>query len=211
MSNSAQKQHWEVIYQTKDTTSEVSWYRDNPKTSLELISSTGVDKDGRIIDIGGGDSVLAEELNKKGFKGLFVLDISGASLRRARKKLGGRAELVGWIEKDVLKFKTDVKFDVWHDRATFHFLTRKQDTARYVKIADRTLRPGGYLIIATFSAVGPKRCSGLEVRRYSEDSIKEAFGEKFSHIKSFEEIHTTPFNTKQSFLWSIFKKPTCSY
>ncbi len=205
MKNKLSKQHWENIYKTKDTTTEVSWYQGNPQTSVDLILSTGVDKVANILDVGGGDSKLADKLLEQGFKNVFVLDITGEALRKAQARLG-RAQLVTWIESDILRFETDTRFDVWHDRATFHFLTKKKDIRRYVELAGKFIKRGGYLIISTFSKEGPKQCSGLDITRYSEDTIKETVGKRFNLIKSFKEIHTTPFNTKQSFIYSVFKR-----
>lgn len=206
MKDNSIKQHWENIYQTKDTTHEVSWYQDNPQISTELILSTGADKNGNMIDIGGGDSKLADKLIELGFKNLFVLDISAKALGKAKTRLGDKAGVVTWIEADVLEFETDTRFDIWHDRATFHFLTEKKDIARYIETASEFIKPKGHLIISAFSINGPKRCSGLDITRYSEDSIKETFGKALNHIKSFEKVHVTPFNTKQNFLYAIFKK-----
>lgn len=200
------KEHWENVYRTKDTTNEVSWYQSNPKTSLDLILATDVDKDSNIIDIGGGDSNLVDKLIELGFANVFVLDISGKSLEKAKTRLGGKAKLVTWIENDILTFDSGLRFGIWHDRAAFHFLTKKRDIAHYVEIAGKHIKPGGYLIISTFSVNGPKKCSGLDITQYSENSIKKTFAERFEHIKSFEEVHITPFNTKQNFIWSVFKK-----
>ncbi len=206
MNLSSTKQHWEEIYQTKDTVREVSWYQDNPRTSIELILSTGVDKNGSIIDVGGGDSKLADKLLKLGFTNLSVLDISGKSLEKAKVRLKEKAKLITWIESDVLEFETESRFDIWHDRAAFHFLTKKEDITRYVEIAGKLIRPGGYLIVSAFSMKGPKKCSGLDITRYSESSIKESFKDKFNYVKGFEEIHITPFNTEQNFLFSLFRR-----
>lgn len=206
MKNNSSKQHWEEIYEVKDTTREVSWYQNNPKTSTDLILSTGVDKDGSIIDIGGGDSKLVDKLLDLGFKNIFVLDISARALQKAKNRLGEKAELITWVDKDVLDFDTNSRFDIWHDRAAFHFLTKEEDIARYVNIAEKLTKQNGHLIISTFSKNGPKKCSGLDITQYSENSIKKVFGKNFDHVRSFEETHTTPFDTKQIFLWSIFKK-----
>jgi len=206
MKNNKTKQHWEKIYREKDTTSEVSWYQNNPRTSIELILSTRIGKDAYIIDIGGGDSNLIDKLLELSFENLFVLDISAKSLEKAKTRLDDKADSVTWIESDVLKLETNISFDVWHDRATFHFLTNKEDIARYIEIVDKFIKPNGHLVIATFSVNGPKKCSGLYITQYSEDSIKRTFEKSFEHIKSIEEDHTTPFNTKQSFIYSVFKK-----
>ena len=206
MNSNSTKQHWEKIYQTKDTAREVSWYQDTPKTSIDFILSTGVDKNANIIDIGGGDSRLVDRFLELGFKNIFVLDISVEALQKAKTRLGKKGKSVIYIEADILEFGTESRFDIWHDRAAFHFLTKEEDIVRYVEIAGKFIKPNGYLIISTFSLNGPRKCSGLEVTQYSEDSIKKTFQKNFSHIRSFEEIHTTPFNTKQNFLFNLFKR-----
>lgn len=204
--NKSKKPHWEEIYRTKDTTSEVSWYQDNPKTSIDLILSTGMDKNVSIIDIGGGDSKLVDQLLKLDFKNLFVLDISARALEKAKTRLADKAKIITWIETDVLEFKTNNHFDIWHDRATFHFLTKKRKIARYIGIAYKLIKPNGYLIVATFAINGPKKCSGLDITQYTGDSIKKTFKQGFKHINSFKEVHITPFNTKQNFIYNVFKK-----
>ncbi len=206
MNGNSTKQHWEKIYQAKDTVREVSWYQDNPKTSIDLILSTGVDKSASIIDIGGGDSKLVDKLLELDFKNIFVLDISTKALQKAKTRLGGKGKSIIYIEADILEFDTESRFDIWHDRAAFHFLTKEEDIVRYIEIAGKFIKPSGYLIVATFSMNGPKKCSGLEITHYSTDSIKKTFRKDFSHIESFEEIHTTPFNTKQNFLFNLFKR-----
>lgn len=206
MNSNSTKQHWEKVYQEKDTTREVGWYQDVPKISINLIQSTRVDKNGYIIDIGGGDSKLVDNLLEFGFKNIIVLDISSKALQKAKVRLGEKAESVTWVETDILEFDTKLRFDLWHDRAAFHFLTEKEDIARYVKIAGKLIKPGGYLIVSTFSTNGPKKCSGLDITQYSENSIKKTFGNDFNLMRSFEEAHITPFNTKQNFLFNIFKR-----
>ena len=206
MGSNSTEQHWENIYQAKDTVHDASWYQNVPKTSVDLILSTGIGMNENIIDVGGGDSKLVDKLLEIGFKNISVLDISAKALQKAKMRLGEKAESVTWIEADVLEFDTESHFDIWHDRAAFHFLTKKEDIAHYVKIAGKFIKPDGHLIISTFSVNGPKKCSGLEITQYSEDSIKKTFQKDFSHIRSFEEIHTTPFNTKQNFLFNLFKR-----
>lgn len=206
MDSNSTKQHWEGIYQTKDTVREVSWYQNTPKTSIDLILSIGLDKNANIIDIGGGDSRLVDKLLELEFKNIFVLDISAKALQKAKTRLGEKAKSVIWVEADILEFGTESHFDIWHDRAAFHFLTKEEDIANYVEIAGKFIKSSGYLIISTFSTNGPKKCSGLDIAQYSEDSIKKTFQKDFSHIKSFEKIHTTPFNTKQNFLFNLFKR-----
>jgi len=205
MDNST-KQHWDDIYQSKDTTREVSWYQNVPKTSIDLILSVETDKSCNLIDVGGGDSQLVDNFLELAFKNLFVLDISSEALQKAKIRLGKNAELITWINTDILEFDTESRFDVWHDRATFHFLTTKEDIERYVEIAEKLIKPGGYIIISTFSMNGPKKCSGLEITQYSESTIKKVFERNFHYERGFEEDHTTPFNTNQNFLFSIFRK-----
>ncbi len=139
-------------------------------------------------------------------KNVFVLDISAKAIEKAKIRLGEKARLVTWIETDILEFYSSAHFDVWHDRAALHFLTKKEDTVRYIEIAGRFIKSNGYLITSTFSVDGPNKCSGLDVTQYSEDSIKKTFQKDFTPVKSFEEVHCTPFNTKQKFLFSVFKR-----
>lgn len=206
MRDSRKKRHWENIYQTKDTTTDVSWYQSYPQTSMDLILSTEVGKDGSLIDVGSGDSRLVDALLELGFNNLSMLDISAESLEKAKARLGDKAASITWIESDVLELDTSERFDVWHDRATFHFLTKGKDIARYIEIAGKLINPNGHLVISTFSINGPKQCSGLDITQYSEDLIKETFKKDFNHVKSFEETHTTPFGTEQNFLWTVFKR-----
>src|SRR3989338_11702566 len=192
------REHWEDIYYTKDF-NEVSWYQENPKTSVDLILFTNINKDSNIIDVGGGDSRLVDKLLELNFRNISVLDIALKALKKAQQRLGEKAKIVKWINSDLREFETSDKFDIWHDRALFHFLTSKKDIDKYVELVKKYLKPNGYLIIGTFSLKGPEKCSGLNVRRYSEDSIKKVFN-GFKHIKSLEEMHHTPFQTTQSFI-----------
>ena len=200
----AAKEHWENIYQTKKS-NEVSWHQEKPKTSLNLISEADLNKDDKLIDIGAGDSMLVDNLLTLGFKNITVLDISSNALNRAKKRLGNRADDVKWVVSDLREFETSDKYDLWHDRAVLHFLTEEKDIDKYVKKVRQLLKPDGYLIVSAFSRNGPKRCSGLEIRQYSEDSMKRLFS-GFEHVKSFEEEHLTPVGASQIFISSIFKK-----
>jgi len=199
------KKHWESIYHTKNF-NEVSWYQENPKISVDLILSADVDKDANIIDVGGGDSKLVDKLLELGFKNIVVLDISLSSLEKAQQRLAEKAKNVKWINLDLMEFETEERFDIWHDRACFHFLTSKKDIDKYVESVKKYLKPNGYLIIGTFSLDGPEKCSGLEVRRYSKDSMGKLFSKGFRHIKSLEELHNTPFQTTQSFVYNVFER-----
>ena len=198
------KEHWEVIYKTKKP-NEVSWYQEKPKTSLNLIVEIGLDKGAKIIDVGAGDSKLVDNLLDLGFRNITVLDVSLTALNRAKKRLGDRANEVKWIVSDLREFETNDRYDIWHDRAVLHFLTKEDDIKKYGEVVRKLLKPNGYLIISTFSENGPKKCSGLDIKQYSEDSMKKLFSD-FEHIKSFEEEHLTPWGASQIFICSLFKK-----
>ena len=198
------KEHWESIYQAKKP-DEVSWYQEKPETSLKLISETNVDKDAKIIDIGAGASKLVDNLLTLGFRNITILDVSSSALNIAKKRLGDKANNVKWVVSDLREFETNDKYDLWHDRAVLHFLTEKEDIGRYVKKVRQLLKSSGYLIISTFSENGPKKCSGLDIKQYSEDSVKKLFND-FEHIKSFEEEHLTPWGASQIFIFNVFRK-----
>lgn len=198
------KEHWEKIYQTKKS-NEVSWHQEKPETSLNLISETNLNKDAKIIDVGSGASKLVDNLLTLDFRNITVLDVSSSALNIAKKRLGDKANNVKWVVSDLREFETNDKYDVWHDRAVLHFLTEKGDISRYVEKARQLLKPSGYLIVSTFSENGPKKCSGLDIKRYSEDSMIKLF-RGFEHIKSFEEEHLTPWGASQIFLFSVFRK-----
>ena len=198
------KEYWESIYQTKEP-NEVSWYQEKPETSLNLISETGIEKNAKIIDVGAGASELVDNLLALGFRNITALDVSLNALNESKKKLGDRANNVKWIVSDLREFETNERYDLWHDRAVLHFLTEEEDIKRYIELVRTYLKPKGYVIVSTFSVNGPKRCSGLDVRQYSEDSMKTLFT-GFEHIKSFEEEHLTPWGSSQIFIWGVFRK-----
>lgn len=197
------KIHWENVYETKSP-SEVSWTQEIPKTSLELIKSFGLSRTSKIIDIGGGDSKLVDFLIAEGFENITVLDISAKAIERAKTRLGNKAENVNWIVSDVTEFEPNEKFDVWHDRATFHFLTSNQEIEKYLKIVQKAVT--GNLIIGTFSENGPLKCSGLEIKQYKEESLTAVFKDDFDEISCFTEDHTTPFDTTQNFIFCSFSR-----
>ena len=198
------KDHWEHIYQTKKP-DEVSWYQDAPSTSLELISEIKLDKNASIIDIGAGDSRLVDSLIGLGFRNITALDISSNALERSKKRLGDKVDSVKWVVSDLREFETKEKYDLWHDRAVLHFLTDEEDIKRYMGAVKCFLKPNGYVIASAFSVKGPKRCSGLEVKQYSEDSMKKLFSD-FEHLKLFEEEHKTPWGTSQMFMYDVFRR-----
>lgn len=197
------KNHWENIYQTKQP-NEVSWTQEVPKTSLDFISNCKIPKTAKIIDIGGGDSNLVDFLLAEGYQNISVLDISAKALARAKMRLGKKADKVNWIVSDVTKFKPDSVFDVWHDRASFHFLTTPEQIAIYLDTAAKSVK--GFMTIGTFSDVGPTKCSGLEIKQYSETELETQLAKGFEKLKCITEDHQTPFGTTQNFLFCSFRK-----
>lgn len=195
------KQHWETVHQAKAPT-EVSWYQEHAARSMDFIRRTGVAKAGRIIDVGGGVSTLVDDLLAAGYTDVTVLDISAAALDVARSRLGAAAARVTWIEADVLHADLQAAYyELWHDRAVFHFLTDPADRDRYVDCAHRAVKPGGHVIVATFASDGPTQCSGLEVVRYDPESLHDAFGDEFRLVESAEETHVTPAGREQHFVY----------
>jgi ubiquinone/menaquinone biosynthesis C-methylase UbiE len=203
--NSNAKSHWEKVFSTK-AENEVSWFQAYPKISVDFVALFNLPLEANIIDIGGGDSHLVDVLLEKGYKSIYVLDISQNALERAKQRLGDKAQLVHWIVSDVTEFNPDVQFDLWHDRAAFHFLTTDEKIEKYVQIAEKSIKPGGYLVVGTFSENGPTKCSGLEIKQYSESSMTYRFGQAFERIKCITEDHLTPFNTTQHFLFCGFRR-----
>jgi len=201
------KKHWEDVY-TKKTPTEVSWYQIEPTISLELIKFTEIGHTSKILDVGGGASVLVDKLLDQGFQNLTVLDISSKSLDFAKKRLGELAAQVSWIEADVTEFDPPQKYDLWHDRAVFHFLTDPNDRKKYVRNMEKALNPRGHAIIAAFAIDGPPKCSGLDVERYSPEKMKNELGDSFELIKSIKEVHVTPWDSEQKFIYCYFKKLT---
>ncbi len=197
------QQYWDQIYQTKKP-SEVSWTQEMPATSLNFIHSFPVSKKAPIIDVGGGDSRLVDYLLAEGYENITVLDISEEALSRAKKRLGPQAEQVKWVVSDVTEFTPDTTYEVWHDRATFHFLTTPEQIHQYLTIAYQNVN--GYLAIGTFSDNGPEKCSGLPIKQYNEAQLQTALTDKFDKIRCITEDHVTPFQTKQNFLFCSFKK-----
>ena len=198
------KLHWEKIYDEKNE-DEVSWFQKETNESIKMIQSTGIDNP-KIIDVGSGRSKLLKNLIEIGYNHLTYLDISETALKKSKEFLGEKSKKVRWISKDVLSFKTDEKFDIWHDRAVFHFLNEENLIRKYIEIVEKNISESGHLIIGTFSENGPLKCSGLEVRRYSEKVIEKLFNRSFKLIDSFYYDHVTPFNTTQNFLFSHFIK-----
>ncbi|PJJ10686.1 methyltransferase family protein [Flavobacterium sp. 1] len=197
------KNHWETVYETKNP-NEVSWTQEIPKTSLDFIKSFDLTKNSKIIDIGGGDSKLVDFLIEEGFENITVLDISAKAIEKAKERLGTNAEKVNWIVSDITEFEPNETFEVWHDRATFHFLTSEEQIQKYMETARKSV--SGYLTVGTFSENGPKKCSGLDIKQYSEETLTAEMENGFEKIKCVTEDHTTPFETKQNFIFCSFKR-----
>ena len=198
------KLHWEKIYDEKNE-DEVSWFQKETNESIKMIQSTGIDNP-KIIDVGSGRSKLLKNLIEIGYNHITYLDISESALEKSKEFLGEESKKVRWISKDVLSFMTDEKFDIWHDRAVFHFLNEENLIRKYIEIVEKNISENGHLIIGTFSENGPLKCSGLDVKRYSEKVIEKIFNRSFKLIDSFYYDHVTPFNTTQNFLFSHFIK-----
>lgn len=200
------KTHWEHIYETKAPT-QVSWYQEHAQISLQFIQNTGIAKTAQIIDIGGGASTFVDDLTVAGFQHITVLDVSATALQLAQHRLGSGAKGITWIEADITRANLPYQnFDIWHDRAVFHFLTKVEDRQRYVQMVRHSVKPGGHVIVATFAPDGPERCSGLEVVRYSPETLHHEFGQGFEVVESTLETHHTPFNTEQKFIYCYCRK-----
>jgi trans-aconitate methyltransferase len=197
------KAHWEKVYATKQP-HEVSWTQEKPTTSLDFIHSFDMPKTAKIIDIGGGDSHLVDFLLDEGFENITVLDISENALNKAQKRLGDKAKNVHWIVSDITKFKPKMQYDVWHDRATFHFLTEKNQIQYYKNLTQRAVK--SFLTIGTFSENGPEKCSGLTIKKYDATALSTELSTHFDKIRCINEDHTTPFGTQQNFTFCSFRK-----
>jgi 2-polyprenyl-3-methyl-5-hydroxy-6-metoxy-1,4-benzoquinol methylase len=201
---STKKEHWENVFSTKQE-SEVSWYQSKPQTSINFFIENNIPKNAKIIDVGGGDSYLIDSLLEMGYENLFLLDISENAIQRIKNRLGAKAEKVTFIVSDVLDFQPKTTFDVWHDRASFHFLTTENEVANYKKLVSNSIHENGFLFLGTFSENGPLKCSGLEITQYSEAKFESVFGSDFLKINCFTENHPTPFDTIQNFIFCTFK------
>jgi SAM-dependent methyltransferase len=199
------REHWEQVYRTKGP-EQVSWFQAEARLSRQLIEATTPDRATRIIDIGAGASTLVDGLLAAGYRHLTVVDLSAAALARSQARLGDTAAAVTWQTADVLTAALPPHaFDVWHDRAVFHFLTAAEDRARYVAQVRRAVRPDGVVIVATFAEDGPTRCSGLEVARYAPAQLQAEFGAPFALLESHRELHTTPGGATQAFTYAVFR------
>ncbi len=200
------REHWRTVFNTRAST-EVSWYQPHLVKSLEMIAKTGVTRDSRIIDVGGGDSTLVDDLIQRGFTKLTVLDIASSAIDRAMRRLGEAGSHITWKEGDILLTPLpDQHYHLWHDRAVFHFLVDEGARRGYVSRATNAIKPGGHMIIATFASDGPDRCSGLPTMRYSPESLAREFGQQFTLVESRTEAHRTPAGKEQKFVYCWFRR-----
>jgi SAM-dependent methyltransferase len=199
------QQHWDRVFRNK-AADDVSWFEALPETSIRMLEASGLNADTCLLDVGGGDSRLIDQLLARGLDCLAVLDISGAALARAKTRLGASAAIPIWLEADVAADWSLKPMDIWHDRAVFHFLTATEDRERYRFHLLRTLRTGGSVILATFAPDGPEQCSGLPVVRYSPESLAAEFGSDLTMIESVRHVHTTPWGTTQAFVYCRLRR-----
>ena len=205
MENIDRKKHWENIYQSKQL-KEVSWFQPIPETSLDFIKQFKVPTNAKIIDIGGGDSFFVDHLLAMGYQDITILDISESALRRAKQRLGDLADKVKWIVADAATFAPTEQYDFWHDRATFHFLTDKQEIESYIENTQKSIKQGGILLLGTFSEQGPEKCSGIEIKQYNELTMTALLQRFFEKIKCITIDHKTPYEVIQNFIFCSFKK-----
>lgn len=199
------KSHWETVYQTKNTT-KVGWFQGMPKVSMDLISEIKISKNASVIDVGGGDGSLVDWLLGEGFEQITVLDISASALEKSKIRLGELASKVHWEACDILDFEPKGKFDLWHDRAVFHFLTNPKEQLVYRKLVEKAISPEGYMLIMTFSKSGPKTCSGLPVQQYDIQDLKEFFSPEFELTESLNYDHITPSGSAQNYSVALFRR-----
>jgi len=199
------KKHWETIYQTKEL-KDVSWFQPTPETSLSFLKQFNIPTTAKIIDIGGGDSFLVDNLLDLGYQDITVLDISAMAIDKAKQRLGDRAGKVKWIVADAATFRPTEKYDFWHDRAAFHFLTQEQEIESYLDTVQKSIQPTGVLIIGTFSEQGPKKCSGIEIKQYSETTMTDRLTKFFEKIRCITVDHKTPSDKIQNFIFCSFRK-----
>lgn len=198
--------HWEEVYLEKEET-RLSWHQDDPRQSFDLVTKV-CPRGGKVLDVGGGTSLLASRLTTSGHASVTVVDLSGAALRRAQERSDAVRSQIRWVVADVCgpSWPVEELVDVWHDRAVFHFLAAPEDRRRYVARASRSVRSGGHAVIATFALDGPEQCSGLPVQRYDAAALASAFAPEFTLVESQREVHTTPWNSQQAFVYVVLRR-----
>jgi len=201
----SRESHWNEVW-SKNREGKESWFQERPSLSLDLIQRHTANRSARILDVGGGSSLLAETLLADGFEHIGVLDIAASALERARNRMGNRDPSVEWIAGDVTAYEPSLPWDLWHDRAVFHFLVDADDQESYMRSVRRSLSPTGIVVISTFGPDGPEKCSGLNVKCHSPESLGEAFGSGFALLESHIEMHRTPNNTDQQFVYCVFRR-----
>ncbi len=199
------KQHWEAVYGTKSDQA-VGWFQENPETSINLVEKYAPETEARIIDVGGGNSYLTKILFDLGYQNITVLDISSKALERSISRFGKNIGKLSWVESDILEYVSPLPFQVWHDRAVFHFLTDEKEIYKYAEVAAKNILKDGFLFLGTFSLTGPQTCSGLEITQYSEKMFCGVFDDFFDLVECFENVHTTPSGNPQNFIWIVFKR-----
>lgn len=199
------KEHWEKIYNTKQF-EETSWYQSRPEYSLEIIRSLGLSPEANIIDVGAGNSFLPDHLLELGYKHIHVLDISAKALRDSQARLEEKANKITWIESDVISFKPEVSFDLWHDRAALHFLTSDEQVENYISILRTSLKTGAYCLLSVFSENGPDKCSGITIRKYATSDLEQLLKADFDTVRLENRDHTTPWGAKQNFSTGLFRR-----
>jgi len=205
MNDFDRKKHWENIYQTKEP-NEVSWFQPTPATSLHFIESFNIPVTDKIMDIGGGDGFLVDHLLDRNYQDITVVDISEAALDKAKTRLGDSSSKVKWITADAASLKLTEKYDFWHDRAAFHFLTSEEEIENYIDTAQQSIKPDGIMVIGTFSENGPEKCSGLKIKQYSEATMSARLEKYFDKIECIHIDHQTPFGTIQNFIFCSFRR-----
>lgn len=198
------KDHWESIYAQKNP-AEVSWNQSHPQYSLSLIGNSGIGTAAGIIDVGGGASTLVDQLLQAGYRDITVLDIARTAIERIQQRLGDLSQQITWVESDITDYSPGRTFDIWHDRAVFHFLTHDQDRDRYLNVLHNSLKPGGQVIIATFADNGPSQCNGLDIRRYNPGSLSLALGSQLHLVETLTEEHRTPDGGLQQFVYYRYR------
>ena len=199
------REHWRAVYKAKRP-EEVSWYQPVPEPSLEALDRLGIRPEASLIDVGGGASALAGELVERGWRDVTVLDIATSAIAAAKGGSGDAGESVRWIDGDVLGWKPDRTYDVWHDRALFHFLTEPEELVSYVRALWAGTHEGSLVILATFALDGPERCSGLPVRRYDAEAMAAELGQDFALVEAWRQAHVTPWGATQRFQWCAFSR-----